>query len=47
MFRTTTNIFGDNSAGVIVAALGGELDRKITLTPLDEFEKPVDELKTA
>ena len=26
MFRTTTNIFGDNSSGVVVAALGGESD---------------------
>ena len=39
MFRTTTNIFGDNSAGVVVAALGGELDREMTLTPLNELEE--------
>ncbi|SDK55771.1 Na+/H+-dicarboxylate symporter [Maridesulfovibrio ferrireducens] len=38
MFRTTTNIFGDNSAGVVVAALGGELDRKIAATSLDQLE---------
>ena len=39
MFRTTTNIFGDNSAGVVVAALGDELDREMTLTPLNELEE--------
>jgi Na+/H+-dicarboxylate symporter len=38
MFRTTTNIFGDNSSGVVVAALGGELDREIALTPLANLE---------
>ena len=38
MFRTTTNIFGDNSAGVVVAALVGELDREVAATPLDEME---------
>lgn len=39
MFRTTTNIFGDNSAGVVVAAMGKELDRETAATPLDQFEK--------
>lgn len=39
MFRTTTNIFGDNSAGVVVAALVGELDREVAATPLDEMER--------
>jgi Na+/H+-dicarboxylate symporter len=38
MFRTTTNIFGDNSSGVVVAALGNELDRTVAETPLDEME---------
>lgn len=38
MFRTTTNIFGDNSAGVVVAAMSGELDREMALTPLDQME---------
>jgi len=38
MFRTTTNIFGDNSAGVVVASLNGELDRETAATPLDEME---------
>jgi len=38
MFRTTTNIFGDNSAGVVVAAMSGELDREMALTPLAELE---------
>ena len=38
MFRTTTNIFGDNSSGVVVAALGGELDRERAVTPLAELE---------
>jgi Na+/H+-dicarboxylate symporter len=38
MFRTTTNIFGDNSAGLVVAALEGELDRDVTRTPLSEME---------
>ncbi len=39
MFRTTTNIFGDNSAGVVVAAMSGELDREMALTPLDQLEE--------
>lgn len=39
MFRTTTNIFGDNSAGVIVAALGGELDREKAATSLEQLEE--------
>lgn len=39
MFRTTTNIFGDNSAGVIVASLGGELDREVAATSLNELEE--------
>lgn len=39
MFRTTTNIFGDNSAGVVVSAIGGELDREKALTPLEELEE--------
>jgi Na+/H+-dicarboxylate symporter len=38
MFRTTTNILGDNSAGVVVAAMSGELDREMALTPLDRLE---------
>jgi len=38
MFRTTTNIFGDNSSGIVVAALGGELDRDKAATPLAEME---------
>lgn len=38
MFRTTTNVFGDNSAGLVVAALEGDLDRSVTAIPLDEFE---------
>ena len=38
MFRTTTNIFGDNSSGVVVAALGGELNREKALTPLADLE---------
>jgi Na+/H+-dicarboxylate symporter len=39
MFRTTTNIFGDNSSGLVVSALEGDLDRKMTATPLSEIEK--------
>lgn len=39
MFRTTTNIFGDNSAGVIVAAMGGELDRETAATSLEQLEE--------
>ncbi|TIH20201.1 dicarboxylate/amino acid:cation symporter [Marinifilum sp. JC120] len=39
MFRTTTNIFGDNSAGVVVASLGGELDREVAATSLDKLEE--------
>ncbi|ACS79455.1 dicarboxylate/amino acid:cation symporter [Maridesulfovibrio salexigens] len=39
MFRTTTNIFGDNSAGVVVASLGGELDREVAATSLDQLEE--------
>lgn len=39
MFRTTTNIFGDNSAGVVVAALGGELDREVAHAPLEQLEE--------
>jgi Na+/H+-dicarboxylate symporter len=39
MFRTTTNIFGDNSAGVVVAAMSGELDREMALTPLEQLEE--------
>ncbi len=38
MFRTTTNIFGDNSAGLVVAALEGELDRETAATPLKAME---------
>lgn len=38
MFRTTTNIFGDNSSGVVVAALGKELDREMAATSLDQME---------
>lgn len=38
MFRTTTNIFGDNSAGVVVAAMSNELDREMALTPLNQIE---------
>ncbi|ACN15514.1 GltT [Desulforapulum autotrophicum HRM2] len=37
MFRTTTNIFGDNSAGLVVAALENDLDRKITAMPLKDM----------
>lgn len=36
MFRTTTNIFGDNSAGLVVASLEKDLDREATATPLGE-----------
>lgn len=39
MFRTTTNIFGDNSAGVVVAAMGKELDREVAATSLDQLEE--------
>jgi Na+/H+-dicarboxylate symporter len=38
MFRTTTNIFGDNSAGVIISALNNELDLEVTNTPLEKLE---------
>lgn len=38
MFRTTTNIFGDNSSGVVVSALEGDLDRTITATSLEKLE---------
>ncbi len=38
MFRTTTNIFGDNSSGLVVSALEGDLERAITAKPLSEFE---------
>jgi Na+/H+-dicarboxylate symporter len=38
MFRTTTNIFGDNSSGIVVSALEGDLDRNITSVPLSELE---------
>lgn len=38
MFRTTTNIFGDNSAGLVVASLEGDLDRETTHTSLDDLE---------
>jgi Na+/H+-dicarboxylate symporter len=38
MFRTTTNIFGDNSSGVVVSALEGDLDRNVTSIPLSELE---------
>jgi len=38
MFRTTTNIFGDNSSGLVVSALEGDLDRNITITPLEKLE---------
>ncbi|MEH0018224.1 MAG: dicarboxylate/amino acid:cation symporter [Desulfobacter sp.] len=36
MFRTTTNIFGDNSAGLVVASLEKDLDREATATPLGD-----------
>jgi Na+/H+-dicarboxylate symporter len=35
MFRTTTNIFGDNSAGLVISALEGDLDRNVTEAPID------------
>jgi len=38
MFRTTTNIFGDNSSGLVVSALEGDLDRDMTATPLSKIE---------
>ena len=38
MFRTTTNVFGDNSSGLIVSALEGDLDREATATPLEVLE---------
>ena len=38
MFRTTTNVFGDNSSGLVVAALENDLDRTITATPLSDME---------
>ncbi len=38
MLRTTTNIFGDNSSGLVVAALEGDLDRTAAAIPLSEFE---------
>lgn len=38
MFRTTTNVVGDNTSGVVVSALNNKLDRKITETPLSELE---------
>lgn len=38
MFRTTTNIFGDNSSGLVVAALEKDLDREIASTPLSDME---------
>jgi len=41
MFRTTTNIFGDNSSGMVVSALEGDLDRTVAAMPLSEFEKEV------
>jgi Na+/H+-dicarboxylate symporter len=34
MFRTTTNIVGDNSSGLVVSALEGDLDRTVTAAPL-------------
>lgn len=37
MFRTTTNIFGDNSAGVVVASLEKDLDRETTEMPLNKM----------
>jgi len=38
MFRTTTNVLGDNSSGLVVAALEGDLDRGTTSKPIDEIE---------
>ncbi|NJB68411.1 Na+/H+-dicarboxylate symporter [Desulfobaculum xiamenense] len=38
MFRTVTNVVGDNTSGVVVAALEGELDREMCRTPLDQLE---------
>lgn len=41
MFRTTTNIFGDNSSGLVVAALENELDRDVFATPLKMMESEI------
>jgi Na+/H+-dicarboxylate symporter len=38
MFRTSTNVFGDNSAGLVISALEGDLDRSVTAIPLEQFE---------
>lgn len=38
MFRTSTNVIGDNSAGLVVAALNDKLDKKITTTPISQLE---------
>lgn len=38
MFRTTTNIFGDNSSGVVISTLEGDLDRNVVSIPLSELE---------
>lgn len=39
MFRTLTNVVGDNTAGVVIASLEGELDREMCHTPLDQLEQ--------
>ncbi len=38
MFRTTTNIFGDNSSVVVISALEGDQDRNVDSIPLSELE---------
>ncbi len=39
MFRTSTNVAGDNSSGVIVASLMNELDRETFQTPTHKLEE--------
>ncbi|MDX5474996.1 MAG: dicarboxylate/amino acid:cation symporter [Bacillaceae bacterium] len=38
MFRTTTNVIGDNSAGLVISALEGDLDREVTAAPIEKVE---------
>jgi Na+/H+-dicarboxylate symporter len=39
MFRTLANVVGDNTAGVVIASLEGDLDREMSRTPLDQLEE--------
>ena len=38
MFRTTTNVIGDNTSGIVISSLNSNLDRKIAATPLSKLE---------